>query len=151
MVIKTLPYLLLQCSLSLDRPEANTNEPNPNQQLHLGGDLGLSCFFEGVPTPTVTWVQNGTIQVNESDSRISVASVSGSSTLQITELGRDDGGLYTCSFSNVLGNLDVNVTTVLILSEWFFAVPFSFHLSLLLPPSLTSPSLTNFSSPSSSL
>ncbi len=78
----------------------------------------LRCDFDGVPTPSVVWLQNGTEELNSTlDSRVSIVTRDGVSTLNIVNLDRFGGGQYTCSFSSSVGDLERNVTTVLILSE----------------------------------
>ena len=84
--------------------------------------LTLTCDFDGVPIPDVTWTQNNTIELSDSDPRITTTTTANAgesrvATLEITGIDRDGGGLYTCSFNNSVGVREVNVSTVLIFSE----------------------------------
>ena len=104
------------------RPDATTRV-DPDTEIILERTLTLTCGFDGVPTPDVTWTQNNTIELmSDNDSRITTtttANAGGSrvATLEITGIDRDGGGLYTCGFNNSVGDREVSVTTVLILSE----------------------------------
>ena len=62
----------------------------------------IQCGFEGVPTPTVVWLHNGSMLTNGSGD-ITIATSDSSSTLTITTLAADDAGSYTCMVSNLLG------------------------------------------------
>ena len=103
------------------RPDATTRE-EAGTEFILGRILTLTCDFDGVPIPDVTWTQNNTIELSDSDPRITTtttANAGGSrvATLEITGIDRDGGGLYTCRFSNSVGDREVIATTVLIFSE----------------------------------
>jgi hypothetical protein len=97
-----------------DAPEGNTTEPL-FRNASLGGSLTLTCNIDGVPTPSATWIQNRTIELNNS---ATITLENGVSTLHIEELGRDDGGLYTCGFNNSVGTVNFTVTTILILGKY---------------------------------
>lgn len=81
-----------------------------------GRNMSLTCIFDGYPTPTVTWIHNVTIELNNSDPQINISIGDGFSTLQISSVQVDDGGLYECQHSNSLG-VHVSSITVFILSE----------------------------------
>ena len=105
------------CYCFADRPEVRTTEA-ASHFIILGRDLRLSCNFDGVPIPDVTWIQNNTIELSDSDPRIIITTGNDVSTLQITGTDRNGGGLYTCRSTNSVGSREVDVTTVMILSEY---------------------------------
>ena len=126
-----------------DPPEGISTEA-ASREMILGSNLTLSCDFDGAPIPDVTWIQNNTIELSDSDPRITTtttttANAGGSrvATLEITGLDRDGGGLYTCRFSNSVGDDEVNVTTVLILSKLMSALNSSISSPHSLFPVLT--------------
>ena len=103
------------------RPDATTRV-GPDTEIILERTLTLTCDFDGVPIPDVTWTQNNTIELSDSDPRITTTTTANAgesrvATLEITGIDRDGGGLYTCRFNNSLGVREVIVTTVLIFSE----------------------------------
>ena len=77
------------------------------------------CSFDGVPTPSVVWTQNGTMVLDNSVPGVTVTvnNVIGDTTLTIASLGRDGGGLYRCIFNISDAVFVVNATTVLVLGE----------------------------------
>lgn len=102
-----------------DGPEAITRE-NAMRSINLRGALTLRCDFDGVPIPSVVWVHNSTIELDETaNSRITISTDvdGGFSVLSINDVGRDGGGLYTCRFNNSVGVVSINVTTVFILGK----------------------------------
>ena len=78
-----------------------------------------SCSFVGVPAPNVTWTQNSTAELNESDPSVSITTGNNQSTLMISDLGRDSGGIYGCDVENFLGSSVINVTNVLLLGKMY--------------------------------
>lgn len=99
-----------------DAPEVSTQEDDM-QDVSLGGTLTLTCSFEGVPTPTVSWTQNNT-NIDESDPRVTFTTATNLSTITIINIGRDGGGVYGCVFNNSQGTLVTNVSTIRILSKF---------------------------------
>ena len=95
------------------------------QEVQLDGTLSLTCSFDGIPTPSVVWLHNGTIELTDSDSRVSISNApeGGSNpaarrtVLTVSDIRRDDGGVYTCRFNISDEVFSINATTVLILSE----------------------------------
>ena len=78
--------------------------------------MTLRCDFDGVPTPSVVWLHNGTIDL-EADPRVTINTNNMATTMSIANLGRDGGGDYSCRFNISDNVLTINATTVRILSE----------------------------------
>jgi hypothetical protein len=69
------------------------------------GTLRISCSYLGIPPPTtVTWIHNGTTLVHAANSRISVSFNGTRTTLTITEVTEEEGGMYVCVPQNVVGS-----------------------------------------------
>ncbi len=106
--------------VSTDGPEATTTEV-PFRNLDLGGSLSLRCDFDGVPTPSVVWLLNGTVELNSTnDSRVAITTMDGVSVLNITNLDQLGFGVYSCGVSSSVGDLVINVTTIVGESIWDF-------------------------------
>lgn len=71
------------------------------QTAQLGSALILSCNFDGVPIPTIQWLHNGTVLTNMEDT-VTITGDS-NSTLQLSNLNRNGGGVYSCEAENDLG------------------------------------------------
>lgn len=104
-----------------DGPEVSTVEIN-NRSMHASEDLTLRCDFDSVPIPSVDWVHNDTIDLDNTSSRVSIMTTvisenRGISILKLTPIGIDGGGLYTCTFSTPGNVVSANVTTVFALGE----------------------------------
>lgn len=54
-----------------DGPEVSTVEIN-NRSMHASEDLTLRCDFDSVPIPSVDWVHNDTIDLDNTSSRVSI-------------------------------------------------------------------------------
>ena len=101
-----------------------TTEEAPMQEVQLNDTLSLTCSFDGVPTPSVVWLHNNTIELTDSDPRVSISNApkGGSNpaarrtVLTVSNIGRDDGGIYTCRFNVSEDFVEVNATTVRITS-----------------------------------
>ena len=99
-----------------DLPEVSFTE-NSMMELPLNGMLTLTCNYVAVPMPSVAWYLNRTHFLDPDDPRITVTLTSSNSVLTVQNLTRDEGGLYSCSFTNDVGTAVGNVTTLLILSK----------------------------------
>ena len=112
----TYMYILTHAHVFPDPPVATTTEA-ANEDIVLGGELVLTCYFDGIPTPSVTWLLNNTEVVNPDADGVTITTENGVTTLMINGLGRDDGGVYSCNFNNSVNTLQVNTTEVLVLSK----------------------------------
>ena len=94
--------------LATDPPTILTSSP-ANSEASVDTDHMIQCTFDGVPTPTVVWLHDGTMLTDGSND-ITIATGDSSSTLTITTLTADDSGSYTCMVSNLLGTVTASST-----------------------------------------
>ena len=92
-----------------DAPDVITTVPSPHL-IPRGTTLTLSCDYDSVPPPTITWLHNGS-PLSPTDPRVTITSTDSRSDLMRTNLGENEGGTYTCNASNVVGSnsTDINV------------------------------------------
>ena len=92
-----------------DAPDVTTTVPSPHL-VPRGTTLTLSCDYDSVPPPTITWLHNGS-PLSSTDPRVTITSTDSRSDLMRTNLGENEGGRYICSASNVVGSnsTDINV------------------------------------------
>ena len=57
----------------------------------------LECAISRTPSPTITWTKDGDIL--EDNSRISISTQEGSSTLIIASTRQEDSGVYQCGIN----------------------------------------------------
>ena len=74
----------------------------------VNGTLTLSCTYNAVPPPTITWSHEGS-PLDPNDPRITITSTTSRSDLSRDDLGRGEGGTYTCGATNVVGSSSVNI------------------------------------------
>ena len=74
----------------------------------VNGTLTLSCTYNAVPPPTITWSHEGS-PLDPNDPRITITSTTSRSDLSRDELGQGEGGTYTCGATNVVGSSSVNI------------------------------------------
>ena len=75
-----------------------------------GSSFTLSCTFEGVPAPNVTWIVNGSaLDVNGND-RLSVQTSNGVTALIFAPIMDGDNGLYQCAVDNTIGSPSVSTS-----------------------------------------
>ncbi len=103
--------------LILVAPEATTTAPRGLQDINLGGSLGVSCDYMGVPTPSIVWTHNNTELNDDSNADITISTSDTNSILRRENLDRNAGGDYNCIFTNSLGADNVSVIEVRILSK----------------------------------
>lgn len=63
-----------------------------------GETVKLFCEGKGSPEPKITWTKDG--QVLNNTARTTVDG----NEVRIVNLNREDGGIYTCMFSNIVGD-----------------------------------------------
>ena len=85
-----------------------TVESLPAPINHTEGDhFELVCSFTGIPAPDICWEKDNSVFLLEEDRR--VINSTGRSQLEINSLLQSDAGVYTCSVSNVAGNVTRSV------------------------------------------
>ena len=83
--------------MDLPAPDTNTE----------GERFELVCTFTGVPAPMIHWEKNGSVFLLGEGRRI--INSTGRSQLEIENLRVSDAGVYTCSVTNVAGNVSRSV------------------------------------------
>ena len=91
-----------------DAPDVTTTVPSPHL-VPRGTTLTLSCDYDSVPPPTITWLHNGS-PLSPTDPRVTISSTDSQSTLMHTNLGENEGGTYICNASNVVGSNSVDIS-----------------------------------------
>lgn len=94
-------------------------------QLHqqLGATVQLYCRAKGTPEPEVIWSKNGIPLVNSK--RVTIAL--DKESVEIRDLQRSDGGIYTCIFTNSMGAVSQRIDLIV---EGLFERHFSSHIGL---------------------
>ena len=72
-----------------------------------GTHFELVCTFTGIPAPEILWERDGSVFLLGEGRR--VINTTGRSQLVINSLALSDAGVYTCSVSNVAGNVTRSV------------------------------------------
>ena len=76
---------------------------------HTEGDrFELVCSFTGIPAPDVHWEKDGSVFLLGVGR--SITNSTGRSQLVISSLTLSDAGVYTCSVTNVAGNVTRSVS-----------------------------------------
>ncbi|XP_050928747.1 LOW QUALITY PROTEIN: protein turtle homolog A [Lates calcarifer] len=99
--------------LSVTAPPTFTVAPPPAVDTLVGGDLSLACVANGNPTPSITWLKDGSVipKINYQEGALSLQAVS-----------MQSAGQYTCHASNSEGNV-TRVTKVKIKGPPVIVVP----------------------------
>ena len=80
----------------------------PAPPIHTEGDrFELVCSFTGVPTPEIHWEKDGSVFLLGEGRR--VINSTGISELMINSLALSDDGVYSCSVTNIAGNVTRSV------------------------------------------
>ena len=80
----------------------------PAPPIHTEGDhFELVCSFTGVPTPEVHWEKDGCVFLLGEGRRIINSPLR--SQLVINSLALSDAGVYSCSVTNIAGNVTRSV------------------------------------------
>ena len=79
----------------------------------LGQTLTLSCSYDAIPTPSVTWMRDAEVLSDDNRTSVTLDPDSRSSELTVDELQQEEGGAYVCLFTNEVGGgvarIDVTV------------------------------------------
>ena len=70
----------------------------------LGQTLSLSCSYDAIPTPSVTWMRDAEVLSDDNRTSVTLDTDSFSSELTLDELEREEGGVYVCLFTNEVGS-----------------------------------------------
>ncbi|XP_044190144.1 protein turtle homolog A [Thunnus albacares] len=99
--------------LSVTAPPTFTQAPPPVVERLVGSHLSLACVANGNPTPTITWLKDGSMiqRINYQEGALSLRAVS-----------MQSAGQYTCHASNSEGNVTC-VTKVKIKGPPVIVVP----------------------------
>src|SRR6218665_1169546 len=83
-------------------------EVSPSFLIQKNGEtVDIFCEANGNPDPTLTWYKDGR-EMAPTD-RVSI----GNNRIQLTQLGPDDGGLYNCTFRNIIGQISHAIRLVI--------------------------------------
>lgn len=75
-------------------------EVSPGFLIQKEGDtVDMYCDATATPEPTLTWYKDG--KVLEHSTRVKI----NNNKIQVCNLEREDGGVYTCSFKNSVGQV----------------------------------------------
>ena len=65
--------------------------------------MSISCTFNGVPDPSLSWLMDGNILTNGVDG-VSIADTLNTSDLTVIDSGGEKGGSYICIANNTAGS-----------------------------------------------
>uniref|UniRef100_A0A3Q3J0G8 Immunoglobulin superfamily, member 9a n=2 Tax=Monopterus albus TaxID=43700 RepID=A0A3Q3J0G8_MONAL len=99
--------------LSVTAPPTFTEAPPPVVEVLVGGHLSLACVANGNPTPTITWLKDGSVIQRTKDQK---------GPLSLRAVSMQSAGQYTCHASNSEGNM-THVTAVKIKGPPVIIVP----------------------------
>ena len=102
------PVRHCQCFMYLSSTVLPSIVDLPSPRTHTKGDhFELVCSFTGIPAPEIHWEKNGSVLLLREGMR--VINTSGRSQLEINNLALSDAGVYSCSVTNVAGNVTKSV------------------------------------------
>ena len=94
--------------MAVDKPEIS---PLPRMIQRMEGEkLTIFCNASGNPLPTISWTKDGN-SVDTSNSSRRNLSYEGKQ-LTVTNVSREDNGVYRCVAENSLGNFTSHGTTL---------------------------------------
>ena len=102
--------------LNTDRPEFY--EHPQNQTVLEGLNVSFSCNASGNPTPTFSWIKNGSPINTTANARISLSA--GSKQLYITNVNRVDSGEYRCVANNSVGAVNSSAAFLTVQCKMIF-------------------------------
>ena len=109
--------------LPIDAPEV-TPLNSSNHEIVLGSPLFLQCDYNiGVPPPTGQWRLNTTLLADGAGDINIIGGIVGDSSVavHVASVGRDSGGTYTCSVTNVVDSVEASFTIIIL------SMPSTFH------------------------
>lgn len=87
-----------------DTPGITSNDNPGPKMVFVTGTFSLTCTYDAVPPPTVTWFQNGNMLMNGVNGAIiNPMPNTRESGLIRSGLNAGSGGTYTCRATNVVG------------------------------------------------
>ncbi|XP_061164705.1 uncharacterized protein LOC133173705 isoform X4 [Saccostrea echinata] len=89
------------------KPYITSSSPTQLHQL-LGATVNLFCRAKGTPPPEVVWSKNGIPLVNSK--RVTIAL--DKESVEIRDVQRSDGGIYTCTFTNSMGAVSQRIDLI---------------------------------------
>ena len=105
--------------LIIDAAEILEPSGNVTQYVREGEDITLRCIGAGHPPPLVQWIKhnNGSLSNRVSSTNMSMSTNEGNITrvtveLMITEVHREDTGIYECLVRNHLNTVTGSINLV---------------------------------------
>ena len=84
----------------------------------LGTQLNLTCWFDGIPMPNVTWLVNGSFLDNNL-LLSSVGTEENALLLHFPSIKLTDFGIYSCRGYNGFGSVAFSNVTLIVISKQY--------------------------------
>ena len=111
--VSLFPLLHVYCiSLPLDPPLVSPITPT-NIASPRTTTVNITCVYDGNPDPVVSWYRGSLLLVDAFDD-VTITTTSTESTLTLSNIQPDDGGIYYCITNNVIGPGNVAGSTTLL-------------------------------------
>ena len=104
LVMKVYRFTIVHWLMISVPPTIMSSSPQSFHQP-LGSTARIYCRAEGSPKPVASWSKDG--QMLRISSRVQVSK--DGSEITITNLQKQDGGIYMCTFRNVVGLISQNI------------------------------------------
>ena len=95
--------------------------PNTTVEANHSSSIVLTCVAFGVPAPSVRWERLDGQSLESANISFESFNLAGIefvfSTLELCSVVQSDGGLYSCTASNSVGENQYNFTVVLLLGK----------------------------------
>ncbi|XP_029024915.1 protein turtle homolog A isoform X2 [Betta splendens] len=82
--------------LSVTAPPVFSEAPPPVVEVLVGGHLSLACVANGNPSPSITWLKDGSVILQNNDQQ---------AALSVRAVSTEAAGQYSCHASNSEGNV----------------------------------------------
>lgn len=92
-----------------EKPTITIEDKSINQKLRKGNTYTVTATITGFPEPEVYWYKDKEI-VSEEDTRITITRTKEKTTLEITNIERNDSGKYKIQAKNDAGEASVDLT-----------------------------------------